>query len=70
MADEIQINANDLLAAFTAENSALLQRAVLAELRVRSLQRALKETQAELDEAKAPVPDGEGSVPNSGQPLP
>lgn len=51
MAEEIQINANDILDAFGTETASLIQRVVVAELRIKALQRALKETQAELDEA-------------------
>jgi hypothetical protein len=48
MAEEVQINANDILAAFATEVASLMQRVVVAELQVKALRRALKETQTEL----------------------
>lgn len=72
MADEVQINANDLLVAFGAENASLIQRVIIAELRAKSLQTALTSTREELAAATqaSVVDNGEGSVPTSGQPLP
>jgi hypothetical protein len=57
MADEVQINANDILSAFAVENANLIQRLVVAELRVKALERALEETKAELAKARTPVVD-------------
>lgn len=39
--DDIQINVNDLMAAFAAENSTLSQRAIIAEQRAKAFQKAL-----------------------------
>lgn len=52
MADEIQINANDLLSGFAVENAQLIQRVVLADLRIRALEKALAETRQELEQAQ------------------
>jgi len=71
MAEELQINANDLIAAYGVEVANLTQRAVLAELRAKSLHQALVETRQELANAtQGSVADGEGSVPNSGLSVP
>ena len=59
MADEVQINANDILVAFAGENANLIQRVVVAELRVKALERALRETQKELSRVRDDGPPTE-----------
>ena len=52
MAEEVQINANDLLVGYANETAQLLQRVVLADLRIRALSKALTETQQELEQTQ------------------
>lgn len=76
MAEEVQINANDLLTGFAGEVAALMQRVVLADLRIRALQRALTETQEELVAAQQELAsaqaggNGEALSPDESQPVP
>lgn len=48
MADDVQINIGELLAAFSQEAAALTQRAVVAEQKAKVLQRMLAEVQSEV----------------------
>lgn len=71
MAEELQINANDLIAAYGVEVANLTQRAVLAELRAKSLHQALVETRQELANAtQASVADGGALSPDEPAPVP
>jgi hypothetical protein len=45
MSDDVQINVQDLLAAFAQENASLTQRAILAEQRAKAYQSAVTRLQ-------------------------
>jgi hypothetical protein len=57
MSDDVQINVQDLLAAFAQENASLTQRAILAEQRAKAYQSAVTRLQQEQGERTTAVPD-------------
>jgi hypothetical protein len=75
--DDVQINVNDLMAAFAAENAALSQRAVIAEQRAKAYaarvtqleQQALDAAQQPADSAVAEVRPGRRAAKKAVPPL-